>query len=275
MNQIVFIHGLGGKPPKESYLKEWIQSLIRDNPNLKLLPGVTNYSMIYWADLRGKIAPQKEHRTRQIVNGLNITQRRAIQTKSDKSVNISWWNHLLDWIVDRIFYRFDIIMPHLLDWLVDDIYNYFYHYANRQSIGYRFDKVMLEAQSRLREGDKLILISHSMGTIIALDRLQSFPYRVDLLITMGSPLGMEWIQSKLGRPGYPWVVKRWLNIFDIQDPISIVDQELRDDFPNADSPISDIETPTNHNQKGEVDHHHWNGYLGSEALRIAIDDTLT
>ncbi|KKM20447.1 hypothetical protein LCGC14_1645470 [marine sediment metagenome] len=29
-----------------------------------------------------------------------------------------------------------------------------------------------------------------------------------------------------------------------------VDQKLRDDFPNPDSPISDIQTPTNHNQKG-------------------------
>lgn len=54
-----------------------------------------------------------------------------------------------------------------------------------------------------------------------------------------------------------------------------VDQKLRDDFPNPDSPISDIQTPTNHNQKGLVDHHHWNGYLGSEALRMAVDDVLT
>jgi hypothetical protein len=275
MNQVVFIHGLGGKPPEEPYLQEWIQSLTRDNPNLKLMPGVTNYSMIYWADLRGQIAPQKEYGTKQIVNGLATPQRRALETKSDKGININWYHRLFDWIIDRIFYRLDILMPHLLDWLVDDIYNYFYHKSNREAIGHRFDKIMLAAYARIEPGDKLILISHSMGTIIAMDRLQTWSHKIDLHVTMGSPLGMEWIQSKLGRPKYPWYVQRWLNVFDDEDPVSIVDQHLRDDFPNADSPISDIQVPTNHNQKGEVDHHHWNGYLGSKALRMAIDDTIT
>lgn len=76
----------------------------------------------------------------------------------------------------------------------------------------------------LAAGERVLLIGHSMGSIIAydalweLDHLEHHPGRVDLLLTLGSPLGMHYVQRQLlgaGEPAerrYPCNVRRWINI---------------------------------------------------------------
>lgn len=73
-------------------------------------------------------------------------------------------------------------------------------------------------------GAPILLIGHSLGSVIAYDTLweltheRHVPVEIDLLVTMGSPLGTRFVQRSLkgrtasGRERYPHNVRRWVNL---------------------------------------------------------------
>lgn len=87
----------------------------------------------------------------------------------------------------------------------------------------------------------LLLIGHSMGSVIAYDALWEMSHHdgdhayVDLLLTMGSPLGQRYMQKRirgnelLGADRYPWNIRAWRNLSATGDLTSI-DPKLRNDF---------------------------------------------
>ncbi|MEV0354937.1 serine protease [Nocardia sp. NPDC050697] len=72
---------------------------------------------------------------------------------------------------------------------------------------------------------ELILVAHSLGTVVALDLLTELPPEVEvsLLATAGSPLGLDAVQQRLlaGGPKRPERVGEWINTFYGGDPIAI------------------------------------------------------
>ncbi|GAD82405.1 trypsin-like peptidase domain-containing protein [Nocardia asteroides NBRC 15531] len=72
---------------------------------------------------------------------------------------------------------------------------------------------------------ELILVSHSLGTVVAMDLLTQLPREVTvrLLVTAGSPLGLDAVHTKLlaGGPRRPDRVGDWLNTWYAGDPIAI------------------------------------------------------
>ncbi|MGW5385341.1 trypsin-like serine peptidase [Nocardia sp. NPDC003963] len=74
-------------------------------------------------------------------------------------------------------------------------------------------------------GGELILVSHSLGTVVAMDLLTQLPREVtvSLLVTAGSPLGLDGVYSKLlsGGANRPERVGAWLNTWYAGDPIAI------------------------------------------------------
>jgi pimeloyl-ACP methyl ester carboxylesterase len=112
----------------------------------------------------------------------------------------------------------------------------------QQTIRQRFvDAVCNKAVTRPH-----IVVSHSMGTVIAYDCLKRVGAcaNVDGLITIGSPLGLDEIQDKL-RPewsranGFPRekVAKQWINIFDRLDPVCGFDPSLANDYRESDAGV--------------------------------------
>ncbi|MGW6619837.1 trypsin-like serine peptidase [Nocardia sp. NPDC055002] len=83
------------------------------------------------------------------------------------------------------------------------------------------DTVLTDAPT---EGE-LILVSHSLGTVVAMDLLTQLPreLNVRLLVTAGSPLGLDGVYRKLltGGPSRPERVGEWLNTWYAGDPIAI------------------------------------------------------
>ncbi|WP_260513795.1 hypothetical protein [Serratia fonticola] len=73
-----------------------------------------------------------------------------------------------------------------------------------------------------------VLITHSLGTVIAFKLLREMEaeghadVQIPLLITMGSPLGLEAFKSKLGAPRRkPAFVDRWENFYDRSDFVAL------------------------------------------------------
>jgi pimeloyl-ACP methyl ester carboxylesterase len=90
-------------------------------------------------------------------------------------------------------------------------------------------------------GHPVLLIGHSMGSVIAYDTLWELSHEsidrvaVDLFLTMGSPLGQRHIQKCLmgyaasGVDRYPANIRHWKNLAAVGDLTSI-DPQLMNDF---------------------------------------------
>ena len=80
---------------------------------------------------------------------------------------------------------------------------------------------------------KLVLVSHSLGTVVAMDLLTRLPDQVEVvqLVTAGSPLGMDSVFKRLlsGGPRRPDRVGGWLNAWCPADAVAI-GCPLRDDW---------------------------------------------
>ncbi len=67
-----------------------------------------------------------------------------------------------------------------------------------------------------------IVMAHSLGSVVVLDALHVHDVRVDLLVTIGSPLGIDrnWGSLWVGGQGFPHHrIGSWLNVVNTRDPI--------------------------------------------------------
>jgi hypothetical protein len=77
--------------------------------------------------------------------------------------------------------------------------------------------------------DSRVVLAHSLGTVVAFDVLNLNPdCRLDTLVTVGSPLSMRAVATRLRRrhervgewPPFPGNVRRWVNVYDPGDPVA-------------------------------------------------------
>jgi len=91
------------------------------------------------------------------------------------------------------------------------------------------------------EDDRVLLIGHSLGTVIAYDalwtlsQLEYLPGKIDTYITLGSPLGMRYVKRRLlgsnraGKQKYPDNIRRWINVAAEGD-VTALDRSFSEDF---------------------------------------------
>lgn len=81
-----------------------------------------------------------------------------------------------------------------------------------------------------------VLITHSLGTVIAFKLLREMEAKgtevqIPLLITMGSPLGLDAFKAKLGAPRRkPAFVEKWINFYDPSDFVALGKPLNKDNF---------------------------------------------
>jgi hypothetical protein len=147
-----------------------------------------------------------------------------------------------------------------------------------------------ELRPILSANEKVLLIGHSLGSVIAYDtlwelaHLEHLPGKVDLFLTLGSPLGMEYVQRRLmgykeeGANKYPDNIRRWVNLSSVGD-ITALDRDFRDDFSHM-LEYGIIESIEDHseaiynffrNDKG-LNVHRSYGYLVNPAVGYVISD---
>ncbi len=130
------------------------------------------------------------------------------------------------------------------------------------------------------EGQEIMLIAHSMGTIIAYDVLRDIgrakpEFTVAEFVTIGSPLGLPHVKAKIieerdydgsdaERVRTPSVVARkWVNYADKRDPVAL-DTHFADDYgPNRSGVQVEDDLVLNGyvSPSGEPNYHKSYGYL--------------
>ncbi len=90
-------------------------------------------------------------------------------------------------------------------------------------------------------GRPTLLVGHSMGSVIAYDSLWEMTQNdadelvIDLFLTMGSPLGQNYLQKRIkgadrsSADRYPNNIRRWINLAAMGD-MTALDPTLADDF---------------------------------------------
>lgn len=101
-----------------------------------------------------------------------------------------------------------------------------------------------ELQSAWRAGERVLLMAHSLGSVIAWDTLWSIGHSpqqenncagIDLFLTLGSPLGTRFVRSRLlgagasGAGRYPQGIHRWRNLAALGD-LTALGHRFADDY---------------------------------------------
>lgn len=133
-----------------------------------------------------------------------------------------------------------------------------------------------------RVGGAVVLLAHSMGTIVAYDLLTRHPdLPVQAFISFGSPLGMRVIRDRLGAGPdtlrFPPRLPRWINLSGPDDFVAAV-RYLAPLYPASDGRmVEDVDTgpgkPTR--IRGILDGHDPEVYLSSLAMGWAVDALVT
>ena len=169
-----------------------------------------------------------------------ITQAEA--TARDKAEASSWKRRLARWV----FSAADVmpfLIPHITNDRLELHLRDLRRYQRNQNDIAEHTRQMLKIplRSAAESGRPVLLIAHSMGSVIAWDSLWQMSHNerdhvhINTLLTMGSPLGQRFVQRRLqgfrdeGGDRYPLGIDRWVNLAAVGD-LTAVDPELAVDF---------------------------------------------
>ena len=208
---------------------------------------------------------------------------------ADRALASSWQRRLVRWLF-RAADRLPVMLPHFateeLQLQLHDLSRY-----NRNKNGIAdvarqtLKKPLLHAADA---GRPVLLLAHSMGSVIAYDALWQMSQESDrdvsvhLLVTMGSPLGQNVIQRNLlgysesGKERYPANILDWINIAAIGE-LTAIDMTLNDDFGEMVdlglvAGIDDRTTYNYYHIDGELSVHAEYGYLVNEVTAKIVCD---
>jgi hypothetical protein len=101
---------------------------------------------------------------------------------------------------------------------INDLYQYLHNVAFRQAIND-------DARRAIALGRATVVVSHSLGALIAYDLLSGDPragqWVIPLLVTLGAPLGINAIRKRLNPVTHPACVVHWFNAIDPQDAVAL------------------------------------------------------
>lgn len=99
-----------------------------------------------------------------------------------------------------------------------------------------------------RDRERVVVVAHSLGSVVTYEALWAHPeLKVDLFVTLGSPLGMRGVVFERLRPtpedrgGRPPGVRRWINLSDIGDLVAVPRSGLRGSFDGVDVERTNLE----------------------------------
>jgi hypothetical protein len=275
---VTFIHGIANKPPSETLRQIWLDALRSGRGGVDLPANGIDTQMVYWADVfydapvstdesmesfsaeataeeladtsdadmswMSDTSPEEKAFVASIAAEVMV-KAEAADVKPVTEVTIDAAGERQESVVlERIPLPWVIKEP-LMKRFLRDVHHYLF---NTEVKGIRArDEIRRRFVSALRSADNErphLVVSHSMGTVIAYDclkRVLDCP-TVDGIITIGSPLGLDEVQDKLQsesggpgwtrRDGYPSERVRggWGNIYDKLDPVVGFDPQFANDY---------------------------------------------
>ena len=297
---IIGIHGLGNKPSKKTLTDWWLKSITEGMGKLDKNNFELNFEIIYWADVlhekpldetitdkddpyyvdeRYIPAPENfiptPHPVRQKILRFIEKQMDKIFLNEDLSINYSF---ISDVIIHRYFKELEMYYTEERSGEDDK------KYSVRDVIRNKAVDVLKKYKN-----DEIFLIAHSMGSIVIYDVLTFLlpQLKIDTLVTMGSPLGLPIVMSKIAaeeklKPHIkeklktpPGVERYWYNFSDLEDKIAM-NYNLADDYDKNSNGVQAVDFVVNNNYevKGERNPHKSYGYLRTPEFSKVLSEFL-
>ena len=299
-NIIIGIHGLKNKPPKELLEKWWKTSILDGLNNICHHDIEFQFEMVYWADLEYSkpldpeitdpkdplfivhpYAPICKHEPFEKEPKLKRKILDTIEEGLDKIIlhekRIGGIEKIVDSTIRRMFKS------------LDAYYYGFCRVDNEQIAQQSFRNKLIKVLQKYKH-DRVMLIGHSMGSIIAYDTLtQDVPeLKIDTFITVGSPLGFPLIIKKIlteqniqinskAKPPTPEnITSTWYNFSDLDDKITL-NYNIADDYCSNSLNIIPVDIIINnaYEYNGQKNPHKVYGYLQDREIAKVICGFLT
>lgn len=270
MAHVTFIHGIANKPSSEELLRRWKASLAAAHTPLDLDSEATS-SMVYWADVMyDQPLSDDDYESAQSEEFMEGVGSEEISIPAASIADEAEW---LSAISERLGVGFEFeneigniafkpsetmaegleripvpgfLKDAFLKRFLRDVHHYLFNAVSTPRPGEAYnvqDEIRSRFVTALEHGASKpgthIVISHSMGTVIAYDclkRVNNCP-RIDALITIGSPLGIDEIQDRLKpewtrNDGFPSrkLSETWHNFYDPLDVVSRLDPRISNDY---------------------------------------------
>lgn len=295
---IIGIHGLGNKPPKDLLQKWWEEAMQEGLQTLGLNKKLPEFEMVYWADIiydkplnedekdtentfyldePYTIAPKtveiEDHSFMRKLANFISEQLNNILLNEDKSLNYSF---LTDIILKKYFKDLDI---YYTEECKDD------HDTSCEARDLIRNRIA-QAINKYK-GYDIFMVAHSMGSIIAFDVLNFLvpDKEISTLITIGSPLGLPVVVSKIAAEQKrnhnekslmatpPGITANWFNMTDVLDHVAI-NSKLADDFTPNERNVSpkDFLVQNNYQVNDKKNPHKSFGYLRTPEFSNALND---
>jgi hypothetical protein len=269
---VIAIHGLANKPD-EGTKRAWYKLALIEGLKRNCARTVEDmeFDLVYWADLRypapdpkpepyfayagaGPLPAYKTHKWDLIVGAAQSVFGSEIDFL-ERHTGIAGPE---DFVLEKTF---------------TDLDAYYQDIA-----GFRGEvRARLAQKLQDHRGKRIMLIAHSMGSIIAYDVLRLLGradpgFRIDHLVTIGSPLGLPRVKAAIYRENdlvrTPSIVGRWSNFADRRDLVAL-DAKLGDDYEANDQGVKVADIPVINlyvNPEGKANYHESYGYLRTPEL---------
>lgn len=239
---IIYVPGKSPKPEAEHHRdllwRCMLEGLQRAEPDMveDIEHHQKNFHIVAW----NYAYYQNSHDTARDLPWIDALLNQHGPTQQDMHEAGSWRVNML-----RLIYSVADQIPWLIRWLpksakstIEETNAYFENHGN---IGYEIRGILKTLlRPMLDKNEAVLIIGHSLGSVIAYDTLWELSRnevhtgKVDFL-TLGSPLGLKFIQRKLqgrqypNKNRFPSNIRRWINLSSVGDTTA-VDTNLKDDF---------------------------------------------
>lgn len=274
---IIGIHGLLNKPPPGVLETGWQDAIVEGLDRNYSLTQAIPFKLVYWADVRNStpIADNDEPYVKaeeegplETYNPGSLDKARAIANKY-----VGRWAD-----IEKQLFGLGTNIEHLIGIKFDDLADYYEKPEIRQQMRSKLSEILEQNQ-----GKRVLLIAHSMGSIIAYDVLRTYDgsdaLRIEHFVTIGSPLGLpivgQKVRKEFGKPQTPTVVQRWTNIADPGDKVAL-DCALADEYTSTGPvQVKDVLANNGYVSPGDKPNNHKSyGYLRAPEVSEVIRDFL-
>jgi len=270
---IIGIHGLLNKPPKYT-LEGWWKDSIKEGLHRNLNQGdlQLDFHLAYWADVRhpnpiSLSDLDEKYEPAQGQGPLNRYDPKLLDKV--RSITQKFGGRLIDKAKDLA--GIGKGSEKLLAVTLEDLSDYYKEENIRNNIRSRLSSLLDTHKDK-----RILLIAHSMGSIIAYDVLRAHDFKINHLITIGSPLGLPYVSKKIRNEFQenqtPRGADQWTNISDPGDKVAL-DCNLNDEYAaNAnDVQVKDVLICNEYiNHQGKKNNHKSYGYLRAPEMSDRI-----
>ena len=246
---IIGIHGLAKKLEKPILTKWWKAAICEGlNYNTRkykaddISPSQLNFSMVYWNDLMGEnriLTLEQLNQSKDHYQPANEGDIQSYKPSIIERMTLKMRIKMRDLVGDITEVIVKLTGGKASRRVMEEKLKDLHAYYNDENIRTKLQKC-LKSELEKHKDKRIMLISHSMGTIIAYDVLcqlasEGEELTIEHFITMGSPLGLPFITERIQvprgkkKPAVPDNVKKWTNFSDMSDPVC-ADPCLADDY---------------------------------------------